>query len=86
MTLISDMALSFIKAVLNSIYSSDKPIRKVCYKEFPPNLSGAEGQENGRKKRLREAKFPIFKPMESFDFDAAPELDIRLMKELSNCD
>jgi DNA replication protein DnaC len=43
-------------------------------------------QENGRKRRLREAKFPILKPMETFDFDAAPRLDIRLMKELANCD
>jgi len=61
----------------------------LSYEEFLLNLSESEvqtRQENGRKRRLREAKFPILKPMETFDFDAAPELDIRLMKELSNCD
>jgi DNA replication protein DnaC len=61
----------------------------LSYEEFLLNLSEAEvqtRQENGRKRRLREAKFPILKPMETFDFDAAHGLDIRLMKELSNCD
>ena len=61
---------------------------KLSYEEFLLNLSEAEvqtRQENGRKRRLREAKFPILKPMETFKFDAAPELDVRLMKELSNC-
>ena len=61
----------------------------LSYEEFLLNLSEAEvqtRQENGRKRRLQEAKFPILKPMETFDFDAAPGLDIRLMKELSNCD
>ena len=61
----------------------------LSYEEFLLNLSESEvqtRQENGRKRRLREAKFPILKPMEIFDFDAAPELNIRLMKELSNCD
>ena len=61
---------------------------KLSYEEFLLNLSEAEvqtRQENGRKRRLREAKFPILKPMETFKFDAAPELDVRLIKELSNC-
>jgi DNA replication protein DnaC len=62
---------------------------KLSYEEFLLNLSEAEvqvRQENGCKRRLREAKFPILKPMETFKFDAAPELDVRLMKELSDCD
>ena len=62
---------------------------KLSYEEFLLNLSEVEvqtRQENGRKRRLREAKFPIIKPMETFKFDAAPELDVRLIKELSNCD
>ena len=61
----------------------------LSYEEFLLNLSETEvrtRQENGRKRRLQDAKFPILKPMETFDFDAAPGLDIRLMKELSNCD
>jgi DNA replication protein DnaC len=62
---------------------------KLSYEEFLLNLSESEvqaRQENGRKRRLQEAKFPMLKPMESFKFDAAPELDVRLMKELSDCD
>ena len=61
----------------------------LSYEEFLLNLSESEvqtRQENGRKRRLRDAKFPILKPMETFDFDASPGLEIRLMKELSNCD
>ena len=62
---------------------------KLSYEEFLLNLSEAEvqvRQENGRKRRQREAKFPLLKPMETFSFDAAPDLDARLMKELSSCD
>jgi DNA replication protein DnaC len=62
---------------------------KLSYEEFLLNLSEAEvrnREENGHKRRLREANFPILKPMETFNLDAAPELDVRLMKELSNCD
>ena len=62
---------------------------KLSYEEFVLNLSEAEvqaRQENGRKRRLREAKFPLLKPLETFDFGAAPELDARLIKELSDCE
>jgi DNA replication protein DnaC len=62
---------------------------KLSYEEFVLNLSEAEvqaRQENGRKRRLREANFPLIKPLETFDFGAAPDLDARLVKELSNCD
>jgi DNA replication protein DnaC len=62
---------------------------KLSYEEFLLNLSEAEvrnRQENGHKRRLREAGFPILKPMETFNFDSAPSLDVRLIKELSNCD
>jgi DNA replication protein DnaC len=62
---------------------------KLSYEEFLLNLSEAEvqaRQENGRKRRLREANFPLIKPLETFDFGAAPDLDARLVKELSNCD
>jgi DNA replication protein DnaC len=62
---------------------------KLSYEEFLLNLSESEVQvrkENGRKRRLREAKFPLLKPLEAFNFDAAPDLDVRLIKDLSNCD
>ena len=56
------------------------------YDEFLLGLTEIEvatRQENGRKRRIREARFPLSKPLETFNFDAAPELDIRLIKELS---
>ncbi len=51
---------------------------KLEYEEFLLNLTEAEVQvrkENGCKRRLREAKFPLIKPLETFDFGAAPQLD-----------
>lgn len=58
----------------------------LAYEEFLLNLVEAEVQarlENGRKKRQQEAKFPMLKPLEIFDFASAPGLDVRLIKELS---
>ena len=62
---------------------------KLDYDEFLLNLTEDEvlvRKENGRKRRLREAKFPLLKPLETFNFDAAPDLDARLIKELSSCE
>jgi DNA replication protein DnaC len=62
---------------------------KLGYEEFLLNLTEIEVQvrkENGRKRRLREAKFPLLKPLEAFDFEAAADLDSRLITDLSNCD
>jgi len=81
------LRLSTMTCNLKSLTRQAKQ-EKLSYEEFLLNLSDAEvqtRQENGRKRRLREAKFPILKPMEAFKFDAAPELDVRLIKELSNC-
>jgi DNA replication protein DnaC len=61
---------------------------KLDYDEFLLNLTEAEVQvrkENGRKRRLREAKFPLLKPLETFNFEAAPGLDARFINELSSC-
>ena len=60
---------------------------KLDYDEFLLNLADVEvqvRQENGRKRRLREAKFPLLKPLDTFNFEAAGDLDVRLIKELSN--
>jgi len=38
--------------------------------------------ENGLKRRLRDAKFPLLKPLETFQFEAAPDLDTRMIKDL----
>jgi len=60
---------------------------KEGYEEFLLNLTEVEvatRMENGRKRRIRDAKFPLLKPLETFNFEAAPDLDTRLMKELTN--
>lgn len=58
---------------------------KEDYAEFLLNLSELEvaaRMENGRKRRIRDARFPLIKPIETFQFEAAPDLDIRQIKEL----
>ena len=55
------------------------------YAEFLLNLTELEvatRMENGRKRRLRDAKFPLVKPLETFQFEAAPDLDTRLILSL----
>jgi DNA replication protein DnaC len=55
------------------------------YEELLLNLTEIEvaaRMENGRKRRLRDAKFPLLKPLETFQFEAAPDLDTRRFKEL----
>jgi DNA replication protein DnaC len=62
---------------------------KLGYDEFLLNLTETEvltRKENGYRRRLSEAKFPLMKPLETFDFGAAPELDTRLIQELSGCE
>ena len=59
------------------------------YDEFLLDLTTAELQarnESRLTRRVREAKFPLLKTMEGFDFQAASDLDIRVMRELSECD
>lgn len=59
---------------------------KLGYDEFLLNLTQAEVQvrkENGRKRRIREASFPLHKPFDTFDFDAAPDLDARFINDLA---
>ena len=60
---------------------------KEAYEEFLLNLTEVEvatRMENGRKRRIREARFPLLKPLETFNFEAAPDLDTRLIKELAD--
>jgi DNA replication protein DnaC len=59
------------------------------YDEFLLELTTAELQaraENRLNRRMREAKFPLLKTLEGFDFAAVPDLDIRLLRELTGCD
>lgn len=58
----------------------------IGYDEFLLNLTVAELQarsESRLNRRLREAKFPLIKPLETFDLSAVPELDLRLFRELT---
>lgn len=58
----------------------------IAYDEFLLNLTVAELQargENRLNRRIRESKFPLLKPLETFDLSAVPELDIRLLRELA---
>jgi len=60
---------------------------KEDYEEFLLNLTEMEiatRMDNGRKRRIRDARFPLLKPLETFEFEAAPDLDTRLIKELAN--
>lgn len=57
------------------------------YEEFLVNLTEYELQvrnENRLKRRLKEAKFPLIKPLETFKFDFTPDLDSRLIQELAS--
>ncbi|MBR9986635.1 MAG: IS21-like element helper ATPase IstB [Desulfosarcina sp.] len=59
---------------------------KIAYEEFLLNLTEIEVQvrrENGRKRRIKEAGFPLLKPLETFDFEAATDLDVRYIQELT---
>jgi len=61
----------------------------IGYEQFLVDLTTEELQarsENRLKRRLREAKFPLIKPAETFDLTATPELDIRLFNELTGCE
>ena len=55
------------------------------YAEFLLHLTEIETRtrmENGLKRKLHDARFPLLKPIETFQFESAPKLDIRLIKEL----
>ena len=41
---------------------------------------------NRLKRRIKEARFPLLKPLETFDLQAVPELDIRAFRDLITCE
>jgi DNA replication protein DnaC len=56
-----------------------------AYEDFLLSLTESEIQarsDNRLKRRIRDAHFPLVKTIESFDYDAAPDLDRRLIREL----
>jgi len=61
----------------------------IGYDEFLLDLARTEIESrasNRLKRRIREAKFPIIKPFESFDLQAVPDLDIRVFRDLMTCE
>jgi len=61
----------------------------VGYDEFLITLTNLEIESRSAsrlKRRIREAKFPLLKPLETFDLQAVPELDLRVFRELVTCD
>lgn len=63
--------------------------RGASYEEFLLDLTDLElqiRQENREKRRLKEARFPLVKLLQSFDFEEAPDLDRRLIGELARGD
>jgi DNA replication protein DnaC len=57
------------------------------YSDFLLSLTEIEMEgraENRLKRRLREAKFPLLKTLETFDYQAAPGLDRRLLHQLAS--
>jgi len=62
--------------------------KSIDYGEFLLELTSMELRiraENRLKRRIREAKFPLLKPLETFDIEAASGLDVRLFRELATC-
>lgn len=56
-----------------------------AYEDYLLSLTETEMQaraDNRLKRRIRDARFPLLKTLESFDFEAAPDLDRRLIREL----
>ena len=56
--------------------------RGASYEEFLLDLTEVELQirsENREKRRLKEARFPLVKTLETFTFEEAPQLDRRLI-------
>jgi DNA replication protein DnaC len=85
--LISNLKALKLSAVLGHLDAQLRQAResKEDYAEFLLNLSELEVTtrlENGRKRRIREARFPLMKPIETFQFEAAPGLDVRHIREL----
>jgi DNA replication protein DnaC len=78
--------LSHMSAHLGSLARQARE-NGTSHEEFLLAMSEVELQmraENRLKRKLREAKFPLLKTLEQFDYNSVPELDKRLMRELES--
>lgn len=58
----------------------------IDYDELLLDLTGAELQARAEirlNRRIKESKFPLLKPIETFDLAAVPDLDLRLFRDLA---
>lgn len=85
---LKDLKLSAMLRELGSLLR-DARENQQSHEEFLLNLTETEVNtraENSLRRRLKEAKFPLIKPMETFDFEKALDLDANLVKTLSTCE
>ena len=85
---LKDLHLSTMARNLDGLLRQAKE-SGIGYDEFLLDLTGAELQaraESRLNRRIKEAKFPLLKPIETFDLAAVPDLDLRLFRELAGGD
>jgi DNA replication protein DnaC len=85
--LIANLKILKLSAMLSNLEAQLRQAQesKEDYAEFLLNLSDLEvaaRMENGCKRRIHDAHFPLNKPIETFQFEAAPDLDVRQIREL----
>ena len=88
MVLIQNLKALKLSTMVRNLDSHLRQAREnsMDYDEFLLGLTEIELQvrsENRFKRRMREAKFPLLKTFETFDFDATPDLDRRFIHELA---
>ncbi len=84
---LKDLKLAAMLRELSS-HLRDAQENQQSHEEFLLNLTETEVRiraENSLKRRIKESKFPLMKPMETFDFEKAPDLDTNQVKLLSTC-
>ena len=89
MVLIQNLKALKLSTMVRNLDSHLRQAREnsMDYDEFLLGLTEIELQvrsENRFKRRMREAKFPLLKTFETFDFDATPDLDRRFIHELAS--
>ncbi|MDM8515602.1 IS21-like element helper ATPase IstB [Desulfobacterales bacterium HSG16] len=80
-----------LSTMLRNLESSIRQAQegRYAYEDFLLNLTEIELQvrsENREKRRLKDAKFPLMKPMEMFEIESAVGIDGRLIGELAGCE
>lgn len=76
-----------VKEVDRSVRQAEES--QISYEEFLLQLTEnelASRAENTHRRRLQESRFPQLKPIEMFDMASAPELNVRLVKDLCQCE